>query len=291
MKPTHVVAFCPGHISGYFKRVVGDSIATTGSIGAGIVISEGVTATVEPSDRISICIKRRSSTGTSSEFFSGSPLLEHVMEYLQVTASVITECTLPIGAGFGLSAAALLATLTALNHLFDRGMNVEEIAQCAHAAEVTHRTGLGDVAACQGGGRVIRSGPGIHGLTERRFDMPEPLYAVSFGPIHTPDILGSSAQTERVSSAFPNNTPGNVEDFFLLSRHFANHSGLMTPEVKKVIRHCNAAGVPSSMTMLGNGVFAYGRKAREVLLPFGHTYEFHVSATGAHILEDLNDTC
>ena len=77
------------------------------------------------------------------------------MEHLNLTASVVTECTLPIGAGFGLSAAALLATLTALNHLFDRGMNAEEIAQYAHAAEVTHQTGLGDVAACQGGGRVV----------------------------------------------------------------------------------------------------------------------------------------
>ncbi len=287
MKPAHVAAFCPGHISGYFKRVVGDTVATTGSIGAGIVISEGVIAIVEPSDRISISIKRRSSTGTSFEVSSGSPLLEHVMECLKVTASVITECTLPIGAGFGLSAAALLATLTALNHLFDQGMNDEKIAQCAHAAEVTHRTGLGDVAACQGGGRVIRSGPGIHGLIERKFDMPDPLYAVSFGPIHTPDILGSSAQIERVSSAFPNNTPGNVEDFFLLSRHFADQSGLLTHEVKNVIRHCDAAGVPSSMTMLGNGVFAYGRKARNVLLPFGHVYEFHVSDKGAHIVEDL----
>ncbi len=160
MKPMHVVAFCPGHISGYFKRIVGDTIATTGSIGAGIVISEGVTATVEPADRTSICIKRRSSTGASFDLSSGSPLLEHVMENLNLTASVITECNLPIGAGFGLSAAALLATLTALNHLFDRGMNTEEIAQCAHAAEVAHRTGLGDVAACQGGGRVIQIRPG-----------------------------------------------------------------------------------------------------------------------------------
>ena len=287
MKPAHVVAFCPGHISGYFKRIVGDTIATTGSVGAGIVISEGVTATVEPADRTSICIRRRSSTGRSFEVSSGSPLLEHVMEHLSVTASVITECSLPIGAGFGLSAAALLATLTALNHLFDQGMNTEEIAQCAHAAEVTHHTGLGDVAACQGGGRVIRSGPGIHGLIERRFDMPEPLYAVCFGPIHTPTVLGSSAQMKRVSSAFPKTTPENVADFFLLSRHFAEQSGLMTREVKKVIRRCDAAGVPSGMTMLGNGVFAYGRKARDVLLPFGHIYEFQLSATGAHIMEDL----
>lgn len=209
------------------------------------------------------------------------------MEHLNVSASVVTECTLPIGAGFGLSAAALLATLTALNHLFDRGMNAEEIAQCAHAAEVTHHTGLGDVAACQGGGWVIRSGPGIHGLIERRFDMPEPLYAVSFGPIHTPTVLGSSAQMERVSSAFPKTTPENVEDFFLLSRHFSEQSGLMTREVKKVIRRCDEAGVPSGMTMLGNGVFAYGRKARDVLLPFGHVYKFHVSGAGAHIMEDL----
>jgi pantoate kinase len=287
MKRAYVTAFCPGHISGYFKRIVGDTVATTGSIGAGIVINEGVIATVEPSDRISICIKRRSSTGTSFEVSSGSPLLEHVMERLKVTASVITECTLPIGAGFGLSAAALLATLTALNHLFDQGMDDEKIAQYAHAAEVTHRTGLGDVAACQGGGRVIRSGPGIHGLIERKFDIPDPLYAVSFGPIHTPDILGSSVQIERVSSAFPNNTPGNVEDFFLLSRHFADQSGLMTHKVKNVIRHCDAAGVPSSMTMLGNGVFAYGRKAKNVLSPFGHVYEFHVSDKGVHIVEDL----
>ena len=287
MNPTYVVAFCPGHISGYFKRIVGDTIATTGSIGAGIVISEGVTSIVEPADRISICIKRRSSKGAPFEVSSESPLLEHVMEHLSVSASVVTECTLPIGAGFGLSAAALLATLTALNHLFDWGMNAEEIAQCAHAAEVTHRTGLGDVAACQGGGRVIRSGPGIHGLIDRIFDMPEPLYAVSFGPIHTPKVLGSSSQMERASFAFPKTTPGDVEDFFLLSRHFAEHSGLMTREVKKVIRHCDTAGLPASMTMLGNGVFAYGRKAREVLLPFGHVYEFHVSATGARIMEDL----
>jgi pantoate kinase len=286
MKPTHVVAFCPGHISGYFKRIEGDTVATTGSIGAGIVISEGVKATVKPADRISISIKRRRTTGSSFEVFSGSPLLEHVMEHLTMSASVVTECTLPIGAGFGLSAAALLSTLTALNHLFDRGMDNEEIAQYAHAAEVAHRTGLGDVAACQGGGRVIRSGPGIHGLIERKFDMPEPLYAVSFGPMHTPTILGSSAQMELASSAFPQTTPENVGDFFLFSRLFAEQSSLITPEVKKVIRHCDAAGVLSSMTMLGNGIFAYGRKARDVLLPFGHVYEFHVSATGAHIMED-----
>ena len=287
MKPSAVAAFCPGHISGYFRKISGDTIASTGSIGAGIVISEGVTATVRPSDTTSISIRQRSSMGTSFEVASCSPVLAHVMKQLGVTASVITECTLPIGAGFGLSAAALLATLTAINRLFDRGMSAEEIAQYAHAAEVTHRTGLGDVAACQGGGWVIRSGPGIHGLVERRFDMPEPLYAISFGPIPTPEVLDSPVRMDRVSSAFPKRTPENVEDFFRFSRRFSERSGLITREVKIITRLCDAAGVPSGMTMLGNGVFAYGRKAQDLLMPFGHVYEFHVTATGAHVVEGL----
>jgi len=45
------VAFCPGHISGYFKRVMGQDAASTGSSGAGIVISEGVLARVAPSNQ------------------------------------------------------------------------------------------------------------------------------------------------------------------------------------------------------------------------------------------------
>jgi pantoate kinase len=91
---------------------------------------------------------------------------------------------------------------------------------------------------------------------------------------------------ERVSSAFPETTPDNAMDFFSLSRRFADRSGLMTPEVRNLTRLCDAAGVPSSMTMLGNGVFAYGRKARDVLLPFGHVYEFCVADAGVRIIED-----
>jgi len=56
--------------------------------------------------------------------------------------------------------------------------------------------------------------------------------------------------------------------------------------VHEVTRLCDAAGVPSSMTMLGNGVFAYGRKARDVLLPFGHVYKFYVADAGVRIIED-----
>jgi len=283
MKPVTVTAFCPGHISGYFRRVKGVTTAGTGSAGAGVVISSGVTATVTRAERTAICIRRVGVSGNVREEYHESPPVVSAMDRLRVTASVVTECTLPIGAGFGLSAAALIATMTALNRLYDLEMTEHDIALYAHEAEVMHRTGLGDVAACQGGGRVVRRGPGIDAVIERNYDLPGPLCAVSFGPIHTPSVLGSQQQMERVSSAFPRRSPKNAEDFFQLSRQFACASGLVTPEVRRVLQLCAAHRVPASMTMLGNGVFAYGRDARKLLGTFGEVYEFSMARGGARI--------
>jgi pantoate kinase len=283
MKPGTVTAFCPGHISGYFRRVNGVTSAGTGSVGAGIVINKGVTATVKRADRTSVCIHRMDACGKIREQYHDSPPVSTVMGRLGITASVVTECSLPIGAGFGLSAAALLATLTALNRLYCLDMSEHAIALYAHETEVLHRTGLGDVAACQGGGRVVRKGPGVDAAIERRYDLTGPLYAISFGPIHTPSVLGSQYQMERVSSAFPRTSPKNAEDFFRLSRQFAIASGLATPEVRQVLQLLAENHVPASMTMLGNGVFAYGGNARDLLEQWGEVYEFPMARSGARI--------
>lgn len=284
MDLTSVTAFCPGHISGYFRRIEGRNAAATGSIGAGIVISEGVTARVAHADRVSVSVLR---TGTSGEIICSSrssPPVEYVLDKIGVTVSVTTECRLPIGAGFGLSAAALLATLTAANECAGLGLSLHDIAALAHEAEVIHRTGLGDVAACQGGGRVVREGPGIQGKIHRYFDLPEPLYAVSFGPISTPSVLGSPAQMERVAAAFPKRHPADAMDFFLLSQNFARASGLLTNQADAVMKKCADRGVAASMTMLGNGVFAYGRKAKSILSSFGPAFEFGIAGNGSRII-------
>jgi pantoate kinase len=62
---------------------------------------------------------------------------------------------------FGCSAAALLSSITALSELFSLELQRHEIAALAHEAELVHRTGLGDVAASQGGGLACRKGPGM----------------------------------------------------------------------------------------------------------------------------------
>ncbi len=272
------VAFSPGHISGYFRRVEGGDPSTTGSVGAGVVIDEGVRSTVVRAAETNVRVIRQDHAS------AGSPPVEYALERLGVTAGVTTECRLPIGAGFGLSAAALLATLTATNHLFDLDLSEDEVAARAHEAEVVHRSGLGDVAASRAGGVVCRTGPGIHaGIT--RIYPEEPLYAVSLGPLPTASVLSSEEAMTRITAAFPDRCPRDLADFCLLSRGFAERSGLIAPEVHRVLETCDAAGVPASMTMLGNGVFACGEAAPRVLSGFGEVYTLRVARRGAYLIE------
>lgn len=280
-----VAAFCPGHISGYFKPVSGRDLATTGSIGAGIVISEGVIARVQEADETSVHIYKNERSGRRTVTAHGSQPITFALNQLSVSAAVSTECNLPIGAGFGLSAASLLATLMALDCLYDLGLGADRIALIAHEAEIVHHTGLGDVAAIRGGGFVVRTAAGISVPCYRNIDLHEPLFAVSFGPIHTPSVLGSKDQIERVASAFPAQKPNDMHTFFALSRTFAERSGLMTPQVQDVLARCDEERVPASMTMLGNGVFAYGETARDILSGFGTVYEMSVAHDGPVVLE------
>ncbi|MFA5332383.1 MAG: pantoate kinase [Methanoregula sp.] len=285
MTPASVTAFCPGHISGYFRRVDGKSPASTGSIGAGIVISEGVTSVVRPAGATSITVKRVRPGAGAEEISRESPPLASALERIGATVRVETTCTLPISAGFGLSAAALLSTLAAADRLLGLGLGADDIAEVAHETEVLFRTGLGDVAACQAGGRVVRNGPGISGEIIRKFDITDPLYTISFGQIPTPSVLGSPEQMAQVTAAFPDRQPAGGYDFFTLAREFSRKSRLETPRVTKVLSACDKNGIPAAMTMLGEGVFACGEAAQGILAEFGEVFGMEVARMGTRILE------
>ena len=77
-----------------------------------------------------------------------------------------------------------------------------------------------------------------------------------------------------------------VDHFFSLCRAFAEDSGLLTENVEVVLRACEAKDIPAGMTMLGNGVFAYGRKAPEILERFGNVYRCQMARTGARIIQE-----
>ncbi len=277
------VAFAPGHISGYFRRVDGDTPAATGSCGAGCVIDRGVCATVTPAARTTVTITDTLPEGDRIIRY-GSALIEELLESLGVSARVETAAGMPIGAGFGMSAAAILATLTATNAVFALEMSPEDIAKMAHAVEVSHNTGLGDVAAAAGGGVVIRNGPGLAGVSRRMF--PDTVFwAVTFGSIFTPDIIGSPEQMRRVTAAFPAGEPQTIPEFLQVSREFAEASGLIPGELRPVLDACDRARVPASMTMLGCGVFAEGPAAGAVLSRFGTAVPLKIYPTGPVLLE------
>jgi pantoate kinase len=205
------------------------------------------------------------------------------MENLGVSASILSRCTLPIGAGFGLSAAALLASAVALNDLFSLGLSYRECAGYAHREELTHRTGLGDVAACQGGGWECRTAPGLDAPVIRRFDMPGQIATVTCSPLPSPGVLRSPVMMARVQEAYPGGCPEDAAGLFSHSRSFAERTGLITPDVRRILAACDEAGIPASMTMLGNGVFALGNDAARILAPFGEVHILRIATEGFHL--------
>jgi pantoate kinase len=78
--------------------------------------------------------------------------------------------------------------------------------------------------------------------------------------------------------------PRNIYEFFASSKQFAEDTGLITPDVRKVLTAGTQENIPVSMTMLGNGVFGYGRKAQTLLMQFGAVYEFSMAVDGTRII-------
>ncbi|MBN2733537.1 MAG: GHMP kinase [Methanomicrobiaceae archaeon] len=273
------LAFCPGHISGWFKKVKDDGGAS-GSIGGGIVISEGVFSEAKKSDDIMVNVCRVDRTGNIISEKTGSPPIEYALFKIGVKAEITTKTILPIGAGFGLSAASLLSSIKAACELFELDLKDDEIAQLAHETEVRYKSGLGDVAACMNGGYICRKSPGIKGEIIRRYNMKRTISAVSFGSLPTDKVLKNKQIMEKITTAFKETCPKTPEDFFKVSREFTEDSGLISDKIREVLDECDLREIPAAMTMLGQGVFAYGEKAPAILSRFGEVYMMKMSKTG-----------
>ncbi len=280
-----ISVFCPGHISGYFLPFYADDPNVSGSYGAGIVIDRGVTITVSPADTYSFMGIHHHQDKNISSYFDSSDIIRDLVEKLGVLVSVRSVTDLPLQSGYGLSAAALLATAHAINMLFHLGLSHEDCAQYAHRVEIDHRTGLGDVAACMGGGLVCRKKPGVHSDCIRIQDRGE-IAVLTLGPISTTEILKDRTGLRQLKRAFPTTCPETCQEFFRFSRQFALNSGFLTDRLKDIIQACTREGIESSMTMLGEGVFAYGGRAAAFLSQYGTVEVMHISKTGPVIMNN-----
>ncbi len=248
--------FVPGHITGFFSIENHDVSLKNGSCGVGFLLSKGVKTTISPSDELEIDVNQGNST-----------VIDEVLSILEVETNfkIAQDIQLPIGAGFGTSAASALSMSLALNEFLDLGYSEELCGQIAHMAEVNLGAGLGDVIAQTGNGLVLRTSPGAPGIGEiKSFEQDVFIAYKTFGEIETSEIITDSKHKEIISASGRKylelfEKESSLENFLLFSNQFAHEIGLMSEEVKNLVDYFNSSSdiLGSSMAMLGNTAFAF----------------------------------
>jgi pantoate kinase len=246
-------AFVPGHVTGFFTVDRNETPTRTGSRGAGLALSEGVTVTVREADERGVALNGEAVTVGA---------VERVLDALRVTGGVRAATDLPVGAGFGVSGAMALGTALAANAVFECGLSVNELTTVAHGAEVQAGTGLGDVVAQRHGGVPVRLEPG--GPQHNEMDAIPARSRVEFvteGERSTADVIGGDtgaltrAGTAALSELVREPT---LPTFMTASRTFSREAGLLSEWVREVVTDVAEAGGDAAMGMLGETVFALG---------------------------------
>ena len=258
-------AFCPGHVTALFYAPgPGPTPTATGSRGAGVCVSLGARATVEATPAYASEVVP---TGGGRVPPVTASALAQLLQRSPRPASlrVGLELELPVGQGLGMSGAMTFAALVAAEaELGLVGGDVRALMGLAHAAEVEHRTGLGDVVAQARGGMDVRRRPGLppEGEVEHHRVQTRLLLAWGDEPLHTRTVLDDVGARRRLEAAcLPRMDAlrGDPDMVWLLEegRGFATEAGLLTPDVEAMLDLCDPHG-RASQVMLGNSVFAAG---------------------------------
>ena len=188
-------AFCPAHITGFFKAHLENDqkkLENLGSMGAGFSIKQGVTTRVTIDKKIiMIQISKITTKGYQSDKTDVSEFV--LNEFLKIGDfddkffDIEHEISIPVGYGLGSSSAVALSLSFALDQTLDTKLNKNTIGQIAHNAEVNCKTGLGDVLASFYGGFEVRVKPGKPGIgtVEKISTDKISVIMICFSPIST----------------------------------------------------------------------------------------------------------
>jgi len=301
-----VRSFSPCHITGFFQ--IFDQSTNSlyvGSKGAGVSLNQGVKTivTVKEALKNSLQVRINGSVSNSAEVSARvvSIFLSHFKEMEDFKIIVDHHVEFPIGAGFGTSGAAALSLALALNEVFGLGISKIEAAQLAHIAEVECKTGLGTVIAETFGGvevRVKQGAPGIGEIVHISVPKDKVVACLAFGPLSTKKFLTDKKIRRRINEFGGKLVDElieepNVTSFMRLSRQFAEHVGLITERVRRVLDATDNAGFVCSMPMFGESVFTLteGESLKELLEIFrkygsdGSIIVSGIDFEGARILE------
>jgi len=283
-------AFAPGHISGFFEPIYNQDINRTGSRGAGINITFGsvseVTCESSTTQGLEIYINNRKSS---------APVIRLALKYLlgdsPVKVVIKNKNELPVGQGFGMSAAGALSATYALAKILRISSN--DALRASHFAEVQLKTGLGDAIASSFGGIEIRKSAGLPpwGIIEHIPGQGELVLCVVGKKLETKKILEDTNKTVKIVDYGKYCTKKilekpSVENLFTLSKTFTKNTNLAEEKVLDAIDAASKFGL-ASMCMLGNSIFSIGKTDElcNALSPFGKIFICNVDEFGARVIE------
>lgn len=271
------IAFCPAHVTGFFKAYLEKDNQKNpekiGSMGAGFSIREGVTTRINILPKINQNSNFKITTiGYESD---KTDVSEYVLkEFLKLGNfedkffDIQHEITIPVGYGLGSSSAVALSLSYALDHVLKTKLDHIVIGQIAHNAEINCNTGLGDVLASYHGGFEIRIKPGAPGIGQVEKINPGDItiIMICFSPISTNKFikerlsqingLGGKMVTKLLESK-------NYEHFEDMSLEFAKYIQVMTLRMENLIQELASNGIKCGVALFGETVFTMIPKEKE----------------------------
>jgi len=305
-------AFSPAGISSFFEicdvSPSGEKILDLEKVGArggGFAIKKGVWTSVSVSkskgDNIQVFINGKLAPEAETSKEVANALIRAKGEDDGYKVVIRHKVEIPVGAGFGSSAAGALGVAFALNKALDLNLTYSQLGRIAHVAEVKCQTGLGTVGPLMLGGCVVTIEPGAPGyaLLDR---IPVPrdhmIVAGVFGSIPTKKILSSPGRRKAVKK-WGRKTLEEIlakpspKNFLRCCKSFAEKTGFMTPRVKRLIELAeNAGAVGAAQNMVGEAVHALVEKssverviqAFRKLLPEENVFAAEIDLRGAHLI-------
>lgn len=262
-------AFCPAHITGFFKACLYDNqnnLENLGSMGAGFSIKQGVTTRVkiqskkDQASNFRITTHGYQSDKTDVSEFVLSEFLK-LGEFSNHFFEIEHNISIPVGYGLGSSGAVALSLSYALNQALQTKLEKTAIGKIAHNAEVSCKTGLGDVLASYHGGFEIRVKPGAPGVghVEKISTEKISIIMICFSPISTNRFIKEQlSQINGLGGKMVNRLleSKNYENFQDMSLEFAEYANVMTPRMQKVIEKLSKNNIKCGIALFGETIFS-----------------------------------
>ena len=300
------VAFCPAHVTGFFKAHFEENQEDTekfGSMGAGFSIKEGVTTKVVISPKVNQSTKFRISTKgfqTDKTDVSEFVLNEFLKlgDFENIFFDIEHNISIPVGYGLGSSGAVALSLSYALDQVLNTKLEGHDIGKIAHNAEVNCKTGLGDVLASYHGGFEVRVKPGAPGIGQVEKINTENLsiIMICFSPISTHQFIREQLSKinglggKMVQKLLESKNYDNFQD---MSLEFAKYVNVMTPRMEKLVEELSQNGIKSGIALFGETVFSMVPKELETKVleivkkyPQGKIITSKLDVHGARVLKN-----